>query len=122
MDSTNAYKKFVVEEPTSLIEGVIFLSSRREQILVEELEVPSEVEEETLSEVPLVEEPEEEIENPIVEPYISFEESTMVGEREGEVHNVDGGEFRFCGGRVKGGYRGGGEGTVKGWNRGGGGG
>jgi len=42
----------------------------------------------------LIEEPEEleeELENPIFERYISFEESTMVGEGEDEVHNVNGG-------------------------------
>ena len=41
----------------------------------------------------MIEEPkglEEELENPILEPYISSEESTMAGEGEGEVHNVNG--------------------------------
>jgi len=33
---------------------------------------------------------EEELENPILEPYFSSEESTMAGEGEGEVHNING--------------------------------
>ena len=45
-----------------------------------------------------LEELEEELENPILECYISFEESTMVGEGEGEVHNVKS-ELGIGGGR-----------------------
>ena len=56
------------------------------------------------------EEPEQEIDNPIIEPYISIEESKMVGEGEGEVDNVDCGELRIGGGRGKGINRGGGDG------------
>lgn len=52
----------MVEEPTSPIEGVIFLSSTSEQLIGKELEIPSreEEEEEYFLENPLVEELEEE--------------------------------------------------------------
>ena len=51
---------------------VVFLSSTCEHILGQELEVPSVEEEETFSDISLVEELEEEVDNPIFEPYISF--------------------------------------------------
>ena len=66
----------------------------------------------------MIEEPEEleeELENPILEPYISFEESTMAGEGDGEVHNVNGEQPRIGGGR--GGNKGGG-GRGRGGGRG----
>ena len=48
-----------------------------------------------------------------MEPYISFEESTMVGEGEGEVHNVNSEHLRI-GGVIGGGRgRGGGRGDPK---------
>ena len=53
----------------------------------------------------MIEEPEEELENPILEPYISSKESTMAWEGEGEVHNVNG-EHRIGGGRGRGRGRG----------------
>ena len=71
--------------------------------------MPSEEEEETFFDIPLVEEPEEEVDNPIVEPYISSKESTMAREGEGEVHNEEG-ELIIGGGRGRGGNRGGGRG------------
>lgn len=43
--------------------------------------------EEFFLDIPLVEEPEEEVENLIVQPYTSSEESTMAREGEGEVKN-----------------------------------
>lgn len=102
-DSPTSSIETVVEEPTSPTKGVIFLSSTGEQLLRQELKVPSEEEEETYFNIPLVEEPEEELDNPIIEPYISSEESTMAWK--GEVHNVNG-ELRIGGGRGKGGNKG----------------
>ena len=55
---------------------------------------------------------EEELENLILEPYISSEESTMMWEGEGEVHTVNGEQPRIGGGR--GGNRGGGRGGGRG--------
>lgn len=83
------------------------MSSNGERLLGQEIEIPSEEEEEeTYFKLPITEEPkvedlEEELENPILEPYISYEESTMVGEGEGEVHNVNGERPRIGGGVVK---------------------
>lgn len=112
IDSPTYSTKFVVDEPAFPTEGLI-LSSIGEQILGHELEVFSEEEEEeeeSYFNIPLVEEPKEELYSPIIDSYISSEESTMVGEGEGDVHNVDGGEFRTRGGRGGGGNRGGGGG------------
>ena len=68
----------------------------------------------------MIEEPKEleEAGNPILEPkpYISSEESTITGEGEGEVHNVNGEQPRIDGGR--GGNRGGGRGGGRGRGRG----
>lgn len=92
-DSPASSTKAIIEEedPTSSIEGVIFLSSTREKLLGQELEIPNEEEEEeNYFNLPLIEELKEELENPILEPYISSKESTMVGEEEGEVHNING--------------------------------
>ena len=56
---TSSTEAIIEESPTSPTIGVIFLSSTGEQILGEELEIPSEEEElETYYEKPLVEEPE----------------------------------------------------------------
>ena len=50
----------VEEDPTSPTEGVIFLSSTREQLLGQELQIPREDEvEETYFNIPLIEELEE---------------------------------------------------------------
>lgn len=70
----------------------------------------------------MIEEPEpkeleEELEIPILEPYINSQESTMDGEGEGEVHNVNGEQPRIGGGR--GGNRGGRGGRGGGRGRGG---
>lgn len=76
---------------------------------------------------PLIEEPEEleDVENPILEPepesYISSEESTMVGEGQGQVHNLNGEQPRIGrgrGGGRQGGGRGGGRegGRGRGYN------
>jgi len=56
-----------------------------------------------LIEEPKLEEPEEEPENPILESYISSEVSTIDGEGEGEVHNVNGEQTRIGGGNRGGG-------------------
>lgn len=45
------------EDPTSTKEGIIFLSSTKQQLLGQEMEIPSEEEEETYSNIPLIEEP-----------------------------------------------------------------
>ena len=59
----------------------------------------------------MIEEPEElqEAENPLFEPkpHISFEESTMDEEREGELHNVNGEQPRIGEGNMGGGIGGG---------------
>jgi len=48
----------VVQEPISPTKGLVFLSSTREKLSIQELEVPSEEEEkETYYNIPLVEEP-----------------------------------------------------------------
>ena len=61
-----------------------------------------------------LEELDEEQKNPILEPYIIYEESTMVGEGEGKVHNVNDEHLRIGGGgpRIWGG--GGGRGRGRG--------
>ena len=75
------------------------------------MEVPTEEEEEETYFKPSIEEPKglEEVENPILEPgpepYIFSEGSTMVGEGEGEVHNLNGEKTRIE--VVRGGGRGG---------------
>lgn len=108
------------EDLASPTEGVIFLSSIGEKLVGQELEIPSEEEEEeTYFNIPLIEEPEEieeELEQPILEPYISYEEYTMEEEGEGEVHNVNGEQRRTGGGRGGniGGGRGGGRGREGG--------
>lgn len=88
----------------------------REQLLAQELEVPTEEEEEEETYFkPLIEEPkelEEKLYNLVIEPNIYFEESIMVEEREGEVHNVNGEQHRIGGGG--GGNRGGGRGRGRG--------
>ena len=75
------------KDRTSPTEGFIFLTSVGEQLLAQELEIPSEEEEEEICfNIPLIEELEELEEEktiPILESYISSEESTMVGEGEG---------------------------------------
>lgn len=96
---TSSTEAVIEENPTSPTTRVVFLSSTDEQILGEELEIPSEEEEqETYIGHPLIEEPEE-----LEEPYISSEESVMAEEVEGEVHNVNGEENRIGGGRGRGG-------------------
>ena len=71
-------------------------------------------------EEPDLEELEEELENPILEPYISSKESTMAGEGEGEVHNINGEQPRIGGGggRNRGGGRGRGGRRERGGGRG----
>lgn len=103
-DSPTSSIEAAVEQPTSPTEVVTFLSSTGEQLLGKELEVPSEEEQEIYSNIPLVEEQEEVLDNPIIEPYISSVESTMAGE--GEVHDVNG-ELRIGGGWGRGGNIGG---------------
>ena len=62
----------------------------------------------------------EELENRILEPYISSEEFTIVEEGEGEVHNLNGEQPRIGGGRGGriGGVRGGERGRGRGGGRG----
>jgi len=55
------------------MEGFVFFYSRCEQLLGQELEVPTKEEEEFFSDITSIEEPEEEVDNPIVEPYINSE-------------------------------------------------
>ena len=63
--------------------GVAFFTSTREHILVEELGIPGEEEEvETLSDIQLIEEPEEEKVTLQVEPYTDLEETIMAEEGE----------------------------------------
>ena len=75
----------VLEEKNlgSPTEGVAFLTSTGEHILVEELGIPGEEEEvEPLSHIPLIEEPKEEKVTLQVEPYTDPEETIMAEEGE----------------------------------------
>ena len=92
------------EDPRTPKEGITFFTSTGEYIPVEELEIPSEEEEEdNLFNIPLIEEPVEKLALQ-TEPYISSEESIMAEEGEGEVFNGE--HTLFGGGRGRGGDRG----------------
>ena len=81
------------EDPRIPTERVTFFTSTGEHILTEELEIPSEEEEEDpFINIPLIDEIEEQL-TLQVEPYIGYEESIMAGrgeeggEGEGEIFN-----------------------------------
>jgi len=106
-------------DPTSPIARIVFLSSTGEQILPQELEVPTKEEEEETYIKSLIEEREEsegKLYNPVVEPNIYSEVSIMAEEGEGEIHNVNSEQHRIGGGG--GGNTGGGKGCGRGRGRG----